>query len=259
VTRSKRKPDGTVEVIFDCLLCGSRKNLGINHQKGVWHCWACGQGGALANSPVAHLLADLPPPGPEYTYPIPKPQSPPGMNVFPESVWREVDRRKVSRSKFLLYEPVWDGNRICWPMGSGWARRSIWPGAARKVITDSVKDGLIGGCRLKAGSRVVLTEGDWKALSIPDPWIGVAASGTACTALQRVFLRGTRPDQVWVLYDGGKASEALRTETSLRELGVPAKAVPDVLPHGRGPDDVPPHERIRILLGAEDGLRRKCS
>lgn len=105
---------------------------------------------------------------------------------------------------------------------------------------------LLGGHLLTPGCRVVLVEGDWKAASIPLPWVGVALLGTKMTDAQRWALLACNPCQVVVCLDGGFDLASIAVQAGL----LPFRAQIVSLPKGCGPDDIERSELVRLLLEA---------
>lgn len=231
----RRKGDGTTEIRTTCPLCGSN-SMEINHDKGLFSCWSCRYSGKLSSVKTETVKAKKA-----------KPQEVEFSTEFPPFAEEAVSRRGFDLA-FLrdVYGVRWDGHRLCFPTGPGtWARRAALSFEQPKVLTTGEK-GLIGFHRLGQGQHLVLTEGDYKAASIPGPWIGLGIQGTGpLTARQAGMLQAARPARVLICLDGSWESEALTIKSQLWW------AESDIieLPEGKGPDDVERSVLIPLLLG----------
>lgn len=106
--------------------------------------------------------------------------------------------------------------------------------------------GLIGYMNLTAGQDIVLVEGDYKAASIPRPWVAVGIQGTGpLTALQVGMIQQARPLSVSVMLDGGWDGESAIIKQQLWWVKSRVLSLPD----GRGPDDVDMATRYNLLAG----------
>lgn len=233
---------------YDCPRCrdwrpvdGRFDTLGVDVKSGVFGCWFCGFGGVVVGMPGKkskipriHRDPDIPTAG------------------LPDVARAWLRGRGLDVNNTIArYRLAWDG-RICWPCGEGygggWARRYIVPHSP-KVWTDAdtTKGAVIGAHRMVPGCTVVFTEGDCKAASIPHPWVGVGLIGTRMHEEQarRIILSGA-VEGIWML-DGGVK---VRAPATFRIQGFPQRFV-EGLPPGKGPDDVPTVERVRLLLEAK--------
>jgi hypothetical protein len=93
---------------------------------------------------------------------------------------------------------------------------------------------------------IVVTEGDYKALSIPHPYVGIGIGGSELTSNQVDLLVYCKPRVVVLALDGGVDIRGVKG--GLEGRGVPV-AVMD-LPAGAGPDDIPMSERVARLEAA---------
>lgn len=91
---------------------------------------------------------------------------------------------------------------------------------------------------------LVITEGDWKAVSIPVPWVGLGLMGTNMSRNQRDSILLANPTSVTIILDGGCEREAQR----IVEYFLPYRAVRINLPGSLGPDDIPRQELVKLLL-----------
>lgn len=238
---SRRKRDGTTELIRNCDFCGSRLNLEVNPQKGVWHCWACHRGGAVADGAPGAQVVPLPPSEVATA-------DPPNLTRdFPGYALAAIEARGFD-PRFLIetFDLTWDGDRICWPTGYGYAKRAVLPWQEPKVLTQGVK-GLIGYNRLTRSQRVVLTEGDYKAAAIPFPWVGLGIQGTGMTPVQVALLLTHEPELILVMLDGGKSDEADRVAKAVHAQAICC------LPGKLGPDDIAKETLVTFLLETEFG------
>lgn len=128
----------------------------------------------------------------------------------------------------------------------GASRRAIWPWEQPKTLTVPPR-GLIGQHLLTKGARVVITEGDFKAASIPLPWIGVGVLGDAMSPDQALALQASEPSEVVIMLDGGMRRQAEK----IRELLCPLDSRIVDLPLGQGPDDVDRGTLYRVLVDQE--------
>lgn len=234
--RPRIKADGTLELPETrCPRC-STVNMGINATKGSYYCWVCSKGGPLGPRALETLIR------------IPteaKSLSPSTLGPLPDTARRFIERRGLD-PKWLeaRYLVRWDGERLYWPAGQGASRRAIWPWEEPKTLTVSPR-GLIGQHLLTKGARVVVTEGDLKAASIPLPWIGVGILGPSMSPDQALAIQSSEPSEVVVMLDGGMRRQAEKILEILCPL--PARVV-DSFPVGAGPDDVA-RETLYGLLG----------
>lgn len=234
---------------YDCPRChdwrpveGRFDTLGVDVKSGVFNCWFCGYSGIVVGMPGKKSKEPYVHKDPNN----PVQDLPPAARAWLRERGLDVD------NTIARYHLKWDG-RICWPCGEGygggWARRYIVPHLP-KVWTDAdvTKGAVIGAHRMTPGCVVVFTEGDCKAASIPAPWVGVGLIGTRMHEEQarRIVLSGAR-EGVWML-DGGVK---VRVPTTMRINNFPMRYVVG-LPSGKGPDDVPTKERVRLLLEAKD-------
>lgn len=236
--KKRRKPDGSVEIVSDCPVCGSRDNYEVNLTSRKQHCWSCGYGGVYKGALVA-----------------------PGVVVggqssvateqitasIPEYAKLYIERRGFDPAYIIeTYDVQWDGSRLCWPTGTGFARRAVTPWDTPKVLTRGVK-GLIGVHRLGHGQHVVLVEGDFKAAAIPAPWIGIGIQGTEITE-QQVLMLASHTPKVTIMLDRGYEQQAEHVRCSiLNRVNLQAKVVPCPAP-GPGPDDVLRSALVRALI-----------
>lgn len=237
---------GGTEWLYECPRgCKGRKNkapLELNIEKGVGHCFICGlsfqfKATSYVRKAVDALLRrEAARPGD--VSPIP-------FNIHPKFLERGVD----PISTISRYRAGWDGSRICWPIYTGrdeevYWRRAVYTLQQPKVMTDPGSHGLLGGHLLTLHDYIVLTEGDWKAVSIPLPFIGVAIGGSSLSSRQVDLLSIHRPREVVLAMDGGVITTKM--SVLLKKGGMKVRVI--TLPEDKGPDDIPMKERMRLLL-----------
>jgi len=248
MTRTRLRRDGTTEIIGDCPLCGSRGNFELNRERGLFKCWVCLYSGRTKGQSSPPLT----PPGVPSTRTRQgsEGKSPPFQEI-PSWVKRNWEIRGFREEQVLRYSPQWDGERLIFPVfgGEPW-RRSPYSWETPKVLSSGTK-GILGGELLQEGDEVVLTEGDYKACSIPLPWKGVALGGKEASHYQGILLTLKAPGKVLVLLDGGEEAATYRVLRILRTAG-PLTLLRGSLPPGKGPDDIPRRQLVRVLLDAEE-------
>jgi hypothetical protein len=104
--------------------------------------------------------------------------------------------------------------------------------------------GLIGEHLLHEGAFVVLVEGDFKAASIPLPWVGLGINGLSLTPSQVDTIQFSRPALITILTDGGFISQAWLLAAQL----APNVCRVKYLPTSKGPDDIPRSDLVQLLL-----------
>ena len=104
----------------------------------------------------------------------------------------------------------------------------------------------LGGCTTPR-HRLVLPEGDWKAASIPLPWIGLGLLGKTISDEQVWTIKTSNPHSVIVMLDGGFDREAQDVYQRLLPLDVKIARLPPT----KGPDDIPRRDLVRLLLSLE--------
>lgn len=280
--KRRRKPDGSEELIGKCPLCNSQDNFEVNTTSFLFHCWACGHSGKVRdnNVPPCGRAVHVYDPGSKTAGDVDESRM---SRDFPDYVYKEWEKRGLDIPHLLRnYAPLWDGERVHFPIlgGTSW-KRSVFPWDLPKVRSSGIK-GILVPRYIPEGASVVITEGDYKAVSIPTPWVGVAIGGTSISSYQKMLL-STLSARSWIVaLDGGKTLEAevvvgvlrtfalgsgttdsqttteasplVPTTTSRSTLPSPLRRFPQVLtarlPEGKGPDDVP----RRVLLDALRGL-----
>lgn len=245
-TKKRRKPDGSTEIVGDCPVCGSRDNYEINVSTRKHHCWACGYGGVYTGPALLPLFD-----GPAVPHVASKPSGPITTDIPATALYSILRRGFDPEYVVTTYDVQWDGARLCWPTGTGFARRAIYPWEEPKVLTVGQK-GLIGVNRLRTRQHVVLVEGDFKAAAIPAPWIGVGLQGTEITEFQAALLATHEPASVTVMLDHGYDVPSAKVRGVLNvKLPVTTRVtnVPCPAP-GPGPDDVPRAALVSALLAA---------
>lgn len=254
MAKLKRKKDGSRELVLTCPLCGSKGNYEINLRSGLHSCWACGYGGRLSQDKLPPQVGDNP--GSDLSLTGDRRvagASPDLVMDFPSYVLKEWEKRGLDEAHIRRnYRPSWDGERIVWPVfgGEPW-RRGVFPWQQPKVLYSTGSRGLLIPTALR-GKDAVLVEGDYKAVGIPSPWVGVAIGGTSLSAYQRTLLQTCGLRSVLLVLDGGKESEAIKAHEELRKTTLllgPTPIVPSplLLPPGKGPDDVPRAHLLAIL------------
>lgn len=280
--KPRRKKDGSYEWPADCACCGSSK-LEINGTSLLYQCWSCGFSGALTREEFERVKGAgwEPSEMPAQVFPPFQPGDPTtglpsGTSLtskMPQIALQEIERRRQEPAWIIhRYGVRWDGQRLCWPAGQGWSRRAVLSWETPKTISVSPR-GLIGEHLLSAGRdenpsckvqsprspqlthdlpvlsplRLVLTEGDWKAASIPLPWIGLGLLGKVISDEQLWTIRTSNPHSVIVMLDGGFDREAQEAYEKLLPLDVKIAR----LPPRCGPDDIPRRDLVKLLLSVE--------
>lgn len=246
--KRRSKSDNTVELVIDCNLCGSKKNMEYNLTKRLYHCWACGRGGRLSDKSVEAFLpfvASESSRNVELLTSTTSLQRKSPVDDIPEYALKAIERRGLSPQWVITrYRVKWDGDRLCFPCGSGWSRRSVFPWQEPKTIIDSPRD-ILGGHLLYPGAHVVITEGDFKSASIPLPWVGVGLCGKVITELQAATILLSRPASITISLDGGELDASRLVASRLRPLDCKILNIPE---KGLGPDDIPRRELVPLLL-----------
>lgn len=243
--KPRRKRDGSYELPVQCPACGGAK-MEVNLDRRVYRCWLCHLGGSVPPEwelPVSSYL------GRRETTTNERDQAPvaeEGLSLkMPLLAQQEIQRRGFEEAWVVhRYGVRWDGERLCWPAGAGWSRRSVLPWIAPKALTVRPR-GLVGQHLLRPGARLVLCEGDWKAAAIPLPWVGLGLLGTDMTPEQAWSIRTSNPASVAVLLDGGYEDAAAEVVRQL--LPLEARVLTG-LPFHKGPDDIPRAALVRLLL-----------
>ena len=237
---------GGKEVIIECPRCPPLRKkdarLEVNIEKGVAHCFRCGYSFTVKlkageRRAVQEAWPDYSKERPEVG-PVPE-------NLYPVFVDRGCDPEyTISR-----YRIGWDGRRLCFPVGEQrYMRRAIYSFDEPKVIYDGKGHDFIGGEHLLyEGCHAVLVEGDWKACSIPQPWVGVFCGGVKLHEAQLDILQFHRPALVIAAMDGGYESDSKRIVKQLAKKLIPAR-VWEGLPDNCGPDDISQVERVKALI-----------
>lgn len=245
-SRLRKKRDGTYELPMECPACGGN-HMEFNASKGVYHCFSCRSGGFAPSewgptlSSLSSRFGDVP-----RTEPLPTPKAVVAAlrPQLPMLAKQELSRRGFEEAWIVnRYGVRWDGERLCWPAGAGWSRRSVLTWERPKTLTVAPK-GLIGEHLLTQGCRVVVVEGDWKAAAVPLPWVGVGLMGLEMNDAQKWAILSKNPASVTVMLDGGFVYPAER----IREALLPLRANVISLPDGQGPDDIPRRDLVRLLL-----------
>ena len=239
--KGKRKKAGRAgeEWMYDCPRgCKGKRNkapLEVNTATGLAHCFICGLSFKvpLGKSRVVSIIK---------RYEVEEPEGDVPTNLYRVFRERGVDPLlSISR-----YQIRWDGSRLCFPVYLGGSKVGYWKRAVYKQQQPKVLSGahgVLGLHLLRQGSYCVLTEGDFKALSIPLPWIGVAIGGTHLSPLQAESIAATRPKEVVVALDGGVPTR--KVVNSLRRYSIPTKIIK--LPENKGPDDIERRELVCLL------------
>lgn len=237
----RRKANGTTEVKVVCPLCAGKAE--INPGLDLWHCWNCGGGGHVPEAWLETVPQDR---LEGVRRGLTEKFSRREFSDLPDFCRLEIERRGLSPEWIEReYGVVWDGERMAWPAGRGWSRRSPFPWVTPKTLTVAPK-GLIGQHRLYPGASVVVVEGDYKAAAIPHPWVGVGLMGTVLSLEQMATLKGSRPASVTICLDHGYLKEAGEVRRKLLPLDVRV-----VEPAHGGPDDIPRAELYQLLIGGE--------
>lgn len=263
--KRRKKRDGSVEISINCALCGSKDKMEINVHKRVFHCWSCQRSGRLSSQEVDKFLPFL---SDSLTKGLTNGKFEPGFATSQTNTTTtketynpelpDVARRYIETRGFdpdwlsYRYRIAWDEHhsRICFPCGSGWSRRAIYPWQEPKTITDAPRD-ILGGHLITKDSHVVITEGDFKSASIPLPWVGVGLCGKNITDFQCASLAISSPKRVFILLDSG---ENRASEEVIRRIQV---LRPVLLRNeygrlsGSGPDDISRSNLTKILLEGE--------
>lgn len=235
----RKKRDGTTEQVGDCPLCGSRSNYEVNLSSGLFSCWACGYRGKVGvgtQAPQVQKQLDAHPPEAQETY--------------PEYALRAIRDRGFDPDYLIYrYRIFWDGDRICWPSGPDGrcARRAVFPWEEPKVLAYGER-GIIGYHLMVPGSHLVLTEGDYKAASIPLPFVGLGIQGTSITPDQVQLVKQSRPGSLIVALDGGKEVQAWTVAQNFWMYGVRVVTLPGT----SGPDDIARSDLMTMLLNGAD-------
>jgi len=240
IRRTRRKADNTLEIEVDCPRCNAFGKCGINLQKKVWSCWVCLACGGVPSSWEEELNSSLP-----LLLPSESGQyvAPTNTDLPKVALW-EIERRGFDPNWLVTrYGVRWDGDRLAWPAGEGWVRRSVMQGISPKCLTVAPR-GLIGQHLLQEGISVVLVEGDFKAASIPLPWVGIGVNGLILTDQQVTDLQFSRPRDITILTDGGYTTQGWVMAGQLAPNVVCVKE----LPKDKGPDDIPRSELVQLLL-----------
>lgn len=275
--KPRRKSDGSYELPAECFVCGSSK-MEINSSSGKYHCWTCNAGGVASTSSRDKSLSSFQDKDGSSLYGSARPSSltsstPDDLTEkFPIFAEQECIRRRVEPQWLIKrYNVRWSmsAGRLWFPAGDGGVLRSVIPWETPKTLTvvplGSTK-GLVGEHLLSQQGRgwdtqsrkttpdahsasnptlrLVVTEGDWKACSIPVPWTGIATQGTKLSQEQRDKILLSSPRSVTVMLDGGCENEAQRMVEQL----LPFKATRVNLPYGCGPDDIPRSLLVNLLL-----------
>lgn len=268
--KPRRKADGSYEISFSCPVCGSNK-CEVNSVTNKYHCWSCAAGGlsgnVLSGRYQGQALSSFPSakdgPGDELlgdaarSPDASKTRVPDDLtNKFPIFALQEcVRRRQEPQWLIQRYRVRWSylRGRLWFPAGDGGVLRSVLPWEDPKTICVPGSQGktLIGEHRLDEHDgplRLVLTEGDWKAVSIPIPWTGLGLQGVELTQYQRFRILTSAPLSIVVMLDSGYWREAQKIVETL----LPFRAVRVDLPEKvGGPDDMPRHELVKLLLSTE--------
>lgn len=228
--------------------CKGKRNkapLELNVEKGVGHCFICGL--SFRFNVTSQTKRDV-----LQAIRQDREETPSAdVGSIPFNIHRKFRERGVEPLPTIArYRAGWDGSRICWPIYQGeeemtlYWRRAVYSLQTPKVLTDSGAHGLLGGHLLTTSNYICITEGDWKAVSIPLPWIGVGIGGTSLSKRQLNLLGLHHPSEVVVCLDGGV--DTRRVRTSLTRAGIKNRKIQ--LPKDLGPDDVSMKERMRLLL-----------
>lgn len=245
--RKVRVEKGGREIVCECPRCPKLRKkdarLYVNPEKGTAYCFRCGYTFSVKLTAAQRRKAQQS--WPDY------PKDKPEVGPVPDNLYRVfVDRGIDPIYTISRYRIGWDGYRLCWPIGEGrYLRRAIYPWDSPKVIMDQPGGhDFVGGEHLMETNKyIVLTEGDWKAASIPLPWIGVLIGGTRLHETQLAIIRYHKPALVVVALDGGYETEGRKIITQLSRKLVPAVQWVG-LPHNQGPDDIPNAERVKALI-----------
>jgi hypothetical protein len=212
----------------------------VNTRTGKYHCFRCGYGGR-----VTDLIGRK-----KVTSPT-EPEEIGKLKPVPDSAYRVLLERGLSPAYTISrYGIRWDGWRLCFPVGGDkqepdqWWRRAVFSWQQPKVLSPREEKGILGEHLLSRGCIAVLTEGDYKAASIPLPYVGVACGGVTLTPHQLDILSFHHPKVVMVMFDGGVCPKRVVGSLHTRHIGSIGVVG---LPKGQGPDDIPLRERINIL------------
>lgn len=209
--------------------------LELNVKTGLFHCFRCGWSGRIDDIGKLALTA-----------PVPRPDvDNPEVKAVPKSVYRALSHRGCNPEYVIdRYKIGWDGWRLCWQVSADmYWRRGIYAYQDPKVLFDPGEKGVLGEHLLDKKQYVVITEGDYKAASIPLPYVGIAIGGSTITNNQLDILAYYRPRMVIVALDGGVNPGSVVRK--LRAKDIPTQSLS--LPKGLGPDDIPIRERIALL------------
>jgi hypothetical protein len=171
----------------------------------------------------------------------------PDVREVPTNLYQLFRSRGCSPEYIISrYRVGWDGRRLCFPIGKDrYNRRAVYTWDQPKVLFDNNKHDFVGGEHLMGrGEHIVITEGEWKACSIPLPFIGVWIGGNVMSKEQLDIICWHRPAIVVVALDGGEDNN--RIVSMLSKKLVPATAWE--LPEELGPDDISMCDRVAGLL-----------
>ena len=217
----------------------SEATLELNVKTGVFHCFRCGWSGKIEDLGKVVPTVDIPV----------TPDHLPAVKRVPQSVYRVISHRGMSPEYVIdRYQIGWDGGRLCWRVADGvWWRRAIYHWQEPKVLFDAgAEKGILGEHLLTKRCYLVITEGDYKAASIPLPFTGVAIGGTTATNNQLDILAYYRPELAIVALDGGVDARPIVRKLRAKDINTVSVA----LPPGLGPDDIPMQERVAVLTTA---------
>jgi len=238
--KSKRKQGQ--EWMYECPRCGvgkaNKAPYEINIRTGKAHCFHCGLNNNIDINTIKLKAADK-------IWNDEHKELPPTEDV-PDNLKRIfMERGMQFRYTIHRYNIRWDGGRLCWPVGKGFWRRSIYSSDEPKVKMDTNAHGILGEPLMKEHMYIVLTEGDWKAAAVPQPWVGVGLGGTDLSRRQEDIIVYHKPRLIIVALDGGKAEERVKIIKQLGKRYI--QCVEWKLPLDMGPDDVPTTRRIYEL------------
>ena len=246
----RRKKDGSYELLFLCPTCGGSK-LEVNSVSLLFHCWNCGSSGRKMGiedpSGIQSSLLSSKDGTPHHDSKVTSPLPISLSSELPLFALQECRRRRQEPQWLLRRYGVgwsWDEGRLYWPTSpEGGVLRSVLSWETPKTKNVGPK-GLIGYQQLGKRQRLVLCEGDWKAASIPVPWVGLGLCGVHLSEAQRASVLLSEPEEVLVCLDGGWEREAQKIVEQL----LPLRAKRIDLPWKGGPDDGPRNHLVRILL-----------